>query len=708
MGAAGAGVPAGWAVYGKVAGTADDYSVLRSSGAYFSRADYDGILRRFVPGTPPPRPQRSEASGLPWATISYAPLRSTAAGGDADASVLGLAVCDWTDVTDGAGRPVAATSYLCAPFAACAALPLGYEDLHLALLWDPAVAAALGPGAIGPRLPLADPPAQAGEVTLGSLPGLGPAHVAQALEADPATFWLAAGTAALLLCQPVALLGAPALEPSTRIAERLRFLDAVAALLPYGQRARLVVSTWADSGSTHRIRLAYTDRARPGDAAVTLAGPNREPSVPALPRGAREYHALLVELHGNRGVPVERIVEHLCDPAYRAARRIADPRHALLSLADLPGPTYFATRFAAPAPPRIRDAAPAARSARPTAAGGRGEVRGTVARRDGTAAEVVSEIVGLVRAQRQRRRLLVGASSAESDAAVLTVLAARTDTDAVALELVRLAIEDDLRGADAEHLGLPTAAPHTVGWLGWLGRADGPGAAVRPFARMISGPIDPGALSALAARGRALRGDSRYALAFVRLARLTGRRRSLDQPLWQWLTAAGATGTLASPECAVWAEELSRPPIGSAVDEARLDLLRLLLGAGPAEPLRARMLSVYWIDYHNALIADYRELISRYERDTRRLTVAALVMNGLAASLDRAGWPDDDRAVDDTLRLLARMAQRVRWIPPGLRATLAVYLSAAPKVRLRRSEAEQWMRDMLALYAAGPTTRGAP
>lgn len=694
---AGPGVPAGWAVYGKTAGTADDYAVLRSSTAYFSRADYDGILRRFVPGTPPPRPQRFEAAGLPWATISYAPLRLPQAGPGvgaggvpvaAEASVLGIAVCDWTDVTDGAGRPVAATSYLCAPFGALAAVSLGYEDLYLALRWDPAVAAALGPGAVGPHtsdedrtsIPVTDGagPAGRGAVPLGPLPGLDASCVAQVLEADPAMFRLAAGVAALLLCQPVALLGGRAAEPGSRITERLRFLDAIVALLPYGQRARLVVSTWADSGSTHRIRLAYTDRARPGDATVTLAGPNAQASLPALPRGAREYFSLLVDLHSRHGMSVERIVGHLGERVYRQAHRIADPRHALLCLADLLGPSFFATRFRATPAPR------------------------------GTPAEVVSEVVALLRAQRQRQRLLVGASSAASDAAVLDVLAARADGDAIALELIRHAIDDDLRdvGADIDHAGLLAAAPHAVGWIGWLARAAPLEAAVRPFARMIAGPIDPTVLSALAERGRALRGDSRYVLAHVRLSRLTGRRRSLDQQLWQWLTAAAATGTLARSEREVWARELSLDPVSGAAAEARRDLLRLLLGAGPVEPLRTRMLSPDRIGYRTDLVAGYLELISRYATDTRRLMIAASVMNGLATSLDRGGWPDDAAAVDDTLKLLARLAEAPHWISPGLRTTLIVYLSTTPRLR-RRSDAEQRWRDLLAVHPADPAPRQA-
>ncbi|MCM3887426.1 hypothetical protein ND747_27930, partial [Frankia sp. R82] len=451
-------VEAGWALYGKIAGSADDYRVLRASGAYFSRADYDAILRRFVPGTPPAPSRESEPAALPWATISYAPLRPGSAPPAGSATVQGLAVCDWTRLRDAAGRPVSATAYLCAPFASLAAVPVSYQSLFRTLRDDPAVGAVLGGQAVGTGA--------GGTIPLDLTLGFDADAIAAPLDADDEAFRLAAGIAALLLRQPVALVGAPASDPTVRISERLRFLDAVAALLPYGQRSRLVASTWADAGSTHRIRLAYTDRARPGDAEVVLPGPHRAARLPPLPRGAAEYRALLLDLRGRHGLTAAQIVRHLAAGPYRPGHHLDDPDHALLTLADLPGPAFFATCLPVaaptgpatpagppdpadlPAPADLR--VPADLRGTPASAGTPGPAGVpalTVAplASPGALRELVSATTAMVRAQRVRRRLLAGASTGAADQAVLVRVAAHPAGPAIALELVRRAIEDDLR-----------------------------------------------------------------------------------------------------------------------------------------------------------------------------------------------------------------------------------------------------------------------
>ncbi|MCK9896908.1 hypothetical protein [Frankia sp. AgB32] len=709
FGADAPGVQAGWAVYGKAAGATDDYSLLRSSRAYFSRADYDGILRRFVPGTPPPPSRRPDAAGLPWATVSYAPLRpraqrAPASAGVPDAAavgagVLGIALCDWTDLADAAGRPVAETTYLCAPFPAIAAASLTYQDLHRALRRDRGVTAAIaGVAAVGRAVTGGQ-----GTVTLGQLPGLDVDAVARLL-ADRETFRLAARIAALLPCQPVALLGAPVASPQPMLLDRLRFLDAVAALLPYGQRARLVVSTWADSASAHRIRLAYTDRARPGDAAVWLTGPDRAASPP-MPRPAAEYFQTLLALSESRGFGVERIVEHLAEPRYRTAHRIADPRHALLRLSDLPGPTYFATRLLLP-PDR--------------SAGGRDDAPPRVPPDQGTL-DAVSDAVAVLRAQRPRGRLLAGAATAETDQTALAALAAREGGPIVALELVRCAVEDDLRIAGGGHpqpggtgtaggtLAGPVAsvvvAAHTAGWLAWLTRVPSLAAPLVPFTELLAGRPRPEGIGALLTAGQLAWGDSRYPLALVRLARLAGHARALTPALLQWLTTVAADQALSPAQRAAWAGDLGRQPVGDTAEEAGLDLVRLLLGAGPVEPLRARMAGVYWPDYRRALLNAYNELLRRYGADPRGLTMAGLVMDGLAASIEETGWPADPRTVDDALKLLAGMADRVHWISPGLRAMVTRLLGASGRSRFDRST-ESWWNDLLHLYVDGRNTRG--
>ena len=90
-----------------------------------------------------------------------------------------------------------------------------------------------------------------------SLPQLDP----EALAADVVSVFggaVVATTVALLLSGPVSIIG----SEGTTIHERLRFLDAVAALLPYGYRAWYTATTWSDSSVRHRIRLAFATRPR--------------------------------------------------------------------------------------------------------------------------------------------------------------------------------------------------------------------------------------------------------------------------------------------------------------------------------------------------------------------------------------------------------------------------------------------------------------
>ncbi|CAO5192533.1 conserved hypothetical protein [Frankia sp. AiPs1] len=777
-------IEADWAIYSKTAGSADDYRVLRAGGAYFSRDDYDAILRRFVPGTPPTPSQQSDPAALPWVTISYAPLPPSTASAAGSGSVLGIALCTWTNRSDAAGRPVSATTYLCAPFARLAAVPVSYQSLYRTVRDDATLAAALTPQPRGiqrggpvplleadhggarpaePRPGGASPPAlpptaasaprrpPGGSLSLEFSPGFDAEAIARRLDAaelnaDGGVFRQAAAVAALLLCQPVALLGPASSDPQTRLRHRLWFLDTVAALLPYGQRSRLVASTWADSGSTHRIRLAFTNRARPGDAAVHLGGPRRGFRLPPLPHGAAEYFALLLELRERRKIPAAEIIRHLAEAPYRPGHHLGDPEHALLSLADLPGPRFFTTRLlvaapsgpasnpaaasvaagsadlaAAPfgtAPVRLSRATPAVTSTSRAVTGGAVTVGGAAAGGAGERSlitrELVSDTVALIRAQRVRRRLLSGPSSALADDAVLGQLAAHPGGPAVALELVRRAVEDDLRleagGRGPVVAGTIEAAPHTAGWLGWLTSAPSLGETLRPFTGLLARRHDAVDFDELAARGQDLWQDSRYSLAAVRLARLTGQGRALAEPLWTWLTTAAVTPRALSPaEKAGWAEELHRASGGDGEGEARLDFACLLLDAEPVEPLRDRMTTSYRRAYRSAMFGAYHLMVDRYGRGIRAVRLAGLVMDGLAASLERTGWPYDPVAKNLILELLTWMVESVHWIPPRLRIVMNVFVSErGASGGYRHGVDDKWLQAwpaMLTTYVDGPTTR---
>ncbi|WP_050803627.1 MULTISPECIES: hypothetical protein [Protofrankia] len=299
---------------GKEPDSDSDYAVLRSSGGFFSRAGFDEILRRFTPGTPSSGSIREALpDALPWVTVSYAPR-----GGS---SVLGIAERTWSDQRDGARRLIATTRYLCVPFPDLAGTPVSYATLYSTL--SKANIARHNDG---------DEPLRI------ALTPLDPDELAEHIERFG--FELVATTAALLLAHRVSVCGGPTGSPDERTMLRLRFLDAVAALLPYGQRSKLVASTWADGGSTHRIRLAFTNHPRPGHTAVYWPPPGRPPSPdPPLDGRCATYFDLLVAMKES-GRTVSEIVEHLASVV--EPHRTNDPEHAIHHLGKLDSRVHIA------------------------------------------------------------------------------------------------------------------------------------------------------------------------------------------------------------------------------------------------------------------------------------------------------------------------------------------------------------------------------
>jgi hypothetical protein len=311
-------LPAGWAVMTKEPGSDDDYAVLRCGG-YFSRSQYEQILRRFNPGTPPAR-SLSDPSGesLPWVTICYAPR-----GTD---TVLGVAVRSWTEHVDGAHRPIAATRFVCVPFSALRETPVSYTDLYAAAIRLDLDGLADGAGTV--------------ELTVGRLRAADVEATLAELDVDLPT---AAATAATLLTRPVAVLGAPVSQPEDQALTRLRYLDAVVSLLPYGQRARLVASTWFDQGGARHIRLGFGARERADH--VGAPWQQGERILRPLRGDARTYHHLLVGLVEGQAWSLTRIVELLA--AETEPRPIDDAAHAVGCLARADPVSHARGRLAA-------------------------------------------------------------------------------------------------------------------------------------------------------------------------------------------------------------------------------------------------------------------------------------------------------------------------------------------------------------------------
>jgi hypothetical protein len=228
-------VHAGWAIWSKHPGTHDDYSVLASSAGPLSTAEFTRVLMHFAPGNPPA--ETGAPASLPWVMLSRV--------GVADQTYLGASVQVPTDYVDGTGRPVSRTSYICVPYEEVARAPVSYRGMSSALR--------------SAQLPYQD-----GALVPLTIPRLDPQEMAQTvMEFGPHTV---ATTAALLLSGPVTITGPEFPDTETR----LRFLDAVAALLPYGYRTSYTAATWSDTAaSAQRFRLVFAVRARDASSRVT-------------------------------------------------------------------------------------------------------------------------------------------------------------------------------------------------------------------------------------------------------------------------------------------------------------------------------------------------------------------------------------------------------------------------------------------------------
>jgi hypothetical protein len=255
------GVRAQWALHGKNTG-GEGYRILAYSSGDLSGAHFADALSRF---------QLGALDTLPQVSVSYAQHGSRPGG-----SYLALAIhwfaregqrfANGVPPLDNHGRPTAFTSYFCLPYRLLATSAIGYLAMYEALR------AVTLPVENGPPI----------ELTIA----------APATEI-PGIDNLAMRVAALLLTdRPVCVLGAD----DTGVDERLRFIDAVMGLLPYGYRSRMTAATWTRSTyRDHRFRLFFSSAPRPEeqlDHVVTWG----EPDMVRIPDGAAgEYFDWLID-----------------------------------------------------------------------------------------------------------------------------------------------------------------------------------------------------------------------------------------------------------------------------------------------------------------------------------------------------------------------------------------------------------------------------
>ena len=256
-------VHAGWAIWSKHPGTRDDYSVLVSSAGPLSTAEFTSVLAHFAPGNPPA--ERDTPASLPWVTLSRV--------GVAEQTYLGVSLQVPTEHVDATGRPISQTGYICVPYDDLTREPVSYADL----------AGALEKARL---------PQQGGGLIQLTAPRLAAADLARTVMDFGSN--VVASTAALLLSGPVTITGPDFPDWQTR----LRFLDAVAALLPYGYRASYTAATWSDGGAGPRFRLVFASR--PGDKAFRVAW-GASARIPAESHAA-EYLRYLHRVTGKSAV----------------------------------------------------------------------------------------------------------------------------------------------------------------------------------------------------------------------------------------------------------------------------------------------------------------------------------------------------------------------------------------------------------------------
>lgn len=251
-------IDAGWALWGKDQGTRIDYSVLACSAEPLSEAEFTNVLSHFVAGTPSTEPHRPDS--LPWVVISRV--------GVANQVYLGISIQAPAGTKDAAGRPVISTSYFCIPYAGISGAPVTYSGLHEQL--DQEVLPYRDDGLIPLSVPRLDPAA----VTRDIIKKFGESMVTD--------------TAAMLLSGPVSIVGAE----ETELTDRLAFIDAVAALLPYGYRGAYTAATWSDSGTRHPIRLAFASRPRQNAGVIRWKAGTGTPLTGASEEYLAQYHRI--------------------------------------------------------------------------------------------------------------------------------------------------------------------------------------------------------------------------------------------------------------------------------------------------------------------------------------------------------------------------------------------------------------------------------
>ncbi|MGC4950474.1 hypothetical protein ACLQ2N_30310 [Streptomyces sp. DT224] len=285
-------LPADWAVLGKRAGRSMGYEVLDGSLPGDRAQRY---LWSATTGTPDGRDPDGE---LPWRVFL-----STADG--EDRPVCAVVDTTWDGSKDSTGRPSYTWRLLLAEWQPASRAGLTWTSLDRA-----AARTETQPGAEAVLHAERTPAAELADTI------------------DRLGFEWAAGAAALLLDGRHLVITAPRGSALPGIAERVRVLDAICALLPYGCRTWLSGATWAGK-TEHALRLVFAGSARSGQLELPLAT-GRAPA----PGGdtARIYLAELSRVRAKRESTADVVAHLLAATAPVPLREGADAVRVLREL----------------------------------------------------------------------------------------------------------------------------------------------------------------------------------------------------------------------------------------------------------------------------------------------------------------------------------------------------------------------------------------
>ncbi|MFC0864099.1 hypothetical protein ACFHYQ_17530 [Sphaerimonospora cavernae] len=294
-------IPFEWALEGKRSGSFDDYEILddskktidsrktNNSKEPLGRTAFEQMRSRYATGISPQLPQVTIARVTSRDHVRY----------------VVLAIQVWSEHRDGTDRRIAHTRWFCVPYKDLAGHPVTYESLYDAFS----------------RHTLELPPPEAVVV-----PALDPRAV---VPSTSETLSAAKSAAALLMTgEPVCVTGAEGVS----MRERLRFLDTVAALLPYGMRAGLTAATWISSTAwdsspaKYKIRLFFARHA-PGGAHPIAWGKQAE-----IPANAAELARSYFDAFGSSDVPLPQVIGSLAQQTKSLSFIDSDHRDEALRL----------------------------------------------------------------------------------------------------------------------------------------------------------------------------------------------------------------------------------------------------------------------------------------------------------------------------------------------------------------------------------------